>query len=86
MLFGVKLALNEYFWSSTVFIKYKENTIKQFRIYILDLSYVIHSFIMTFDKLEKDSTINLYFRNIRNTLSDRKLKGRPRNKILRSEE
>jgi hypothetical protein len=41
---------------------------------------------MTFDKLEKGNTINLRFRNIRNILSDRKLKDRPRNKILGSKE
>jgi hypothetical protein len=47
---------------------------------------MIYFFIMTFDELEKDNIINLYFRGIRNTLSDRKLRDRPRNKILRSEE
>jgi hypothetical protein len=41
---------------------------------------------MTFDELEKGSTVDLRFRSIQNTLSDRKLKGRPRNKVLRSEE
>jgi hypothetical protein len=41
---------------------------------------------MTFDELKKDSTVDLRFRNIRNTLPDRKLKSRLRNKILRSEE
>jgi hypothetical protein len=66
-----------------VFVKYKENTTKQFRVYTPDLDYVIHSSIVTFDELEKDNTINLRFRNIRNTLLDRELKGRPRNKILR---
>jgi hypothetical protein len=38
---------------------------------------------MTFDKLEKDNIINLYFRSIRNILLDRKPKNRLRNKILR---
>jgi hypothetical protein len=41
---------------------------------------------MTFDKLEKDGTVNLRFRGTRNTLPDREPRGRPRNKILRSEE
>jgi hypothetical protein len=41
---------------------------------------------MTFDELEKGSTVNLRFYNIRNILPDRKLKSRPRNKILRSKE
>jgi hypothetical protein len=66
-----------------VFVRYKENTIKQFRVYILDLGYVIRSFIVTFNKLEKDSTINLRFRGIRNILLDRELRSRPRNKILK---
>jgi hypothetical protein len=47
-----------------VFIKYKENTIKQFRVYTLDLNYVIRSFIVTFDELEKSSIINLCFQGI----------------------
>jgi hypothetical protein len=38
---------------------------------------------VTFDKLEKGSTIDLRFRDIQNTLLDRKLKDRLRNKILR---
>jgi hypothetical protein len=66
-----------------VFVRYKENTTKQFRVYTLNLNYVIRSFIITFDELEKSSTINLRFRDIQNTLSDRKLKNRPRNKILK---
>jgi hypothetical protein len=66
-----------------VFIKYKKNTTKQFRIYTLDLDYVIYSSIVTFDKLKKDNIINLRFRGIRNILPDRKLKDRPKNKILR---
>jgi hypothetical protein len=69
-----------------VFVKYKENIIKYLRIYILDLDYVIRSFIIIFDKLKKDSTINLRFRDIRNTLLDRKPKGKPKNKVLGSEE
>jgi hypothetical protein len=44
---------------------------------------VIYSFIVTFDKLEKDNIINLYFRNIRSILLDYKLKNRLRNKILK---
>jgi hypothetical protein len=47
---------------------------------------VIRSFIVTFNKLEKDSTINLYFQNIQNILLDYKLKSKPKNKILRLEE
>jgi hypothetical protein len=39
---------------------------------------------MTFDEFKKDSIINLRFRGIRNTLLDRELKDRPRNKILES--
>jgi hypothetical protein len=70
----------------SVFVRYKENTIKQFRVYILDLGYVIRSSVVTFDELEKDNTINLRFRGILNTLLDRKLKSRPRNKVLRLEE
>jgi hypothetical protein len=66
-----------------VFIKYKENMIKQFRVYILNLIYLIYSFIMTFDELEKNNIINLRFWSIRNTLSDRKLKGKFKNKVLR---
>jgi hypothetical protein len=66
-----------------VFVRYKENTIKQFRVYILDLDYVIRSSIITFNELEKDNTINLRFRNTQNILPDRKLRSRPRNKILR---
>jgi hypothetical protein len=69
-----------------VFVKYKENIIKHFYIYILDLGYVIRSFIITFDKLKKNNTVNLRFRSIRNTLPDREPKGRPRNKILKSGE
>jgi hypothetical protein len=69
-----------------VFVRYKENTIKQFRVYTLDLSYVIHSSMVTFDELEKSGTINLRFRGIRNTLLDRKLKNKPRNKIPGSKE
>jgi hypothetical protein len=69
-----------------VFVRYKENTTKQFRVYTLDLGYVIYSSIVTFDELEKGSTIDLRFRNIRNTLLDRELRGRPRNKVLGSEE
>jgi hypothetical protein len=41
---------------------------------------------MTFNKLKKDSTINLYFRGIRNTLLDREPRGRPRNKMPESVE
>jgi hypothetical protein len=41
---------------------------------------------MTFDKIKKDNTINLYFHNIRNILPDRKLKNKFKNKILRSKE
>jgi hypothetical protein len=66
-----------------VFVKYKENMTKQFRVYTPDLNYVIRSFIVTFDKLEKDSIINLRFRGIRNILLNRKLKDRSRNKILK---
>jgi hypothetical protein len=44
---------------------------------------MIRSSIVIFDKLEKNNTVNLRFRSIQNTLSDRKLKNRPRNKILR---
>jgi hypothetical protein len=69
-----------------VFIKYKENIIKHFRIYTSDLNYVIRSSIIIFDKLKKDNTINLHFRSIRNTLPDREPKSRPRNKIPGSEE
>jgi hypothetical protein len=47
---------------------------------------MIYSFIMIFDKLNKDSIINLRFRDIRNTLLDRELKGRLKNKILKSKE
>jgi hypothetical protein len=47
---------------------------------------VIRSFIVTFDELEKDSTVDLRFRGIRNTLLNRKLKDRPRNKIPGSKE
>jgi hypothetical protein len=47
-----------------VFIKYKENTTKQFRVYTSDLDYVIRSFIMTFDELEKGGIINFRFRGI----------------------
>jgi hypothetical protein len=39
---------------------------------------------MTFNELEKDNIINLRFRDIRNTLSDRELRDRPKNKILES--
>jgi hypothetical protein len=46
---------------------------------------MISSFIMTFDEFEKDNIINLRFRGIRNTLSDREPKSRLRNKILKSE-
>jgi hypothetical protein len=67
----------------SVFVKYKENTIKQFRVYILDLDYIIRSFIVIFNELKKSNTINLRFRDIQNTLLDRKLKNRPRNKMLR---
>jgi hypothetical protein len=70
----------------SVFVRYKENTIKQFYIYALDLDYVIRSFIMTFDELEKGGTINLRFRGIRNTLPDREPRGRPRNKMPESVE
>jgi hypothetical protein len=69
-----------------VFIKYKKNTIKQFRVYTLDLDYVIHSSIVIFDELKKDNTINLRFRSIQNILLDRKLKGRLKNKISKSKE
>jgi hypothetical protein len=41
---------------------------------------------MTFDKLKKDSIIDLRFRGIRNTLLDYELRGRPRNKMLKLEE
>jgi hypothetical protein len=44
-----------------MFVKYKENTIKQFRVYTLDLDYVIRSSIVTFDELKKDNTVNLRF-------------------------
>jgi hypothetical protein len=47
-----------------VFVRYKENTIKQFYIYILDLDYIIYSFTITFDELKKDNIINLRFYNI----------------------
>jgi hypothetical protein len=47
---------------------------------------VIRFSIITFDELEKGGTINLRFRNIRNTLLDRELKDRFKNKILRLEE
>jgi hypothetical protein len=60
-----------------VFIKYEKNTTKQFCVYILDLDYVIRFFIMTFDELKKDNIIDLRFRSIRNTLSDRE----PRDKL-----
>jgi hypothetical protein len=69
-----------------VFVRYKKNTTKQFRIYILDLDYVIYSSVMTFDELEKDNTINLRFRGIRNILPDYKLKSRPKNKVPELEE
>jgi hypothetical protein len=39
---------------------------------------------MTFNKLEKNNIINLYFRGIQNTLPDRELRDKPRNKILKS--
>jgi hypothetical protein len=64
-----------------VFVGYKENTPKQFRVYTLNLGYVIRSSVVTFDELEKGGTIDLRFRGIRNTLLDREPKGRPRNKI-----
>jgi hypothetical protein len=41
---------------------------------------------MTFDKLKKNSTINLCFYSIRNILPNRKLKNRLKNKVLKSEE
>jgi hypothetical protein len=69
-----------------VFIKYKENTTKQFRVYTLDLDYVIRFFIITFDELKKDGTVNLRFRDTQNTLLDRELRNRPKNKILRLKE
>jgi hypothetical protein len=37
--------------------------------------------VVTFDKLEKGSTIDLRFRGTRNTLPDREPRGRPRNKV-----
>jgi hypothetical protein len=69
-----------------MFVKYKENIIKYFCIYILNLGYVIRFFIMIFNKLEKDGTVDLRFRGIQNILSDREPRGRPRNKVLRSGE
>jgi hypothetical protein len=45
---------------------------------------VIRFFIVTFDELEKDGIINLRFRGIQNTLSDRKPRDRPRNKMSES--
>jgi hypothetical protein len=69
-----------------VFVRYKENTIKQFRVYTLDLDYIIYSSIITLDKLKKDNTVNLRFRNIQNILLDRELKNKLRNKILRLKE
>jgi hypothetical protein len=69
-----------------VFVRYKENTTKQFRVYAPDLNYVIRSSIVTFDKLEKGGTVDLRFRGTRNTLPDREPRGRPRNKVLGSEE
>jgi hypothetical protein len=66
----------------SVFVRYKKNTTKQFRVYTLDLDYVIRSSIVTFDEFEKNSTVDLRFRNIRNILPDREPKNRPRNKIL----
>jgi hypothetical protein len=65
-----------------VFVRYKENTTKQFRINILDLDYIIYSFVIIFNKLKKSNTINLYFYNIRNILLDRKLKNKLKIKIL----
>jgi hypothetical protein len=47
---------------------------------------VIRSSTITFNKLEKGNTINLRFRDKENTLLDRKLKIRPKNKLLRLEE
>jgi hypothetical protein len=47
---------------------------------------VIRSSIVIFNKFKKDNTINLRFRGIQNILLDYKLKDRPRNKILKSEE
>jgi hypothetical protein len=44
---------------------------------------MIRSFIVTFDKLEKDNSINLLFRSIQNSLLDRELKDRLKNKILK---
>jgi hypothetical protein len=39
---------------------------------------------MTFNELEKDSTVNLRFRGIRNILSDHKPRDRLRNKMPES--
>jgi hypothetical protein len=69
-----------------VFVRYEENTTKQFRVYAPDLDYVIRSSIVTFDELEKNGTVDLRFRGIRNTLPDREPRGKPRNKILESVE
>jgi hypothetical protein len=69
-----------------VFVRYEENTIKQFRVYIPDLDYVIRSSVMTFDELEKGGTVDLRFRGIRNILPDREPRGRPRNKMPESVE
>jgi hypothetical protein len=38
---------------------------------------------MIFDELKKGSTVDLYFRDIQNTLLDRKLKSKFKNKILK---
>jgi hypothetical protein len=40
--------------------------------------------MMTFNKLEKGGTVNLRFRGIRNTLSDREPRDKPRNKMPES--
>jgi hypothetical protein len=47
---------------------------------------VIRSSIITFNKLEKDSTINLRFRGIQNILPDRKLRDKSKNKMPESVE
>jgi hypothetical protein len=52
----------------SVFVRYKENTTKQFRVYTPDLGYVIRSSVVTFDELEKGGTVDLRFRGTRNTI------------------
>jgi hypothetical protein len=43
----------------TVFIRYEENTIRQYRVYASDLGYVIRTSVVIFDEYQKGGTVDL---------------------------